>query len=83
MMAYELELNGHDPEIDYLNCWPDEVVRLQGRNIHITQFVGNSSATTTFSKRHRGEEESNSWVLLATDRRSFYVMLDTYHMVRR
>lgn len=59
--AYDLELNGHDTEVEHLHCWPDDVVRLERWDIYVSELLCNSISSTTFSHRHEGEEGSQTW----------------------
>lgn len=58
--TYQLELNGHQTEIDNLHQRPNHEVGFQGWDIHISQLVGNSSSSASFSNGHDGKEASNA-----------------------
>ena len=54
--TYNLELDGHDPEVDDLDCRPDQEVGLERRNVDVLELALNSALSTTLGKGHVCEE---------------------------
>ena len=61
-LTYNLELDGHDPEVDDLHSRPDQEVGLQRRDIDVLEFALHSALSTTLCNCHVCEERSKpSW----------------------
>lgn len=59
-ITHKLKLDRHQSEVDDLNGWPDGIVGLKGRHIHVPQLMGNGTSTTTLGNSHDGEEAGNT-----------------------
>lgn len=54
--THNLELDGHDPEVDDLHSWPDQEVGLQRRDINVLELALDGALSTTLGDGHVCEE---------------------------
>jgi hypothetical protein len=58
--TYQLELNRHQTEVDNLHSRPNNIIGLEGGNVHVPKLVGHSATTTTLSNCHGSVENSQT-----------------------
>lgn len=58
--TYDLELNGHDTEVDHLHRGPNDEVRLKSWHVNILELMGNGTPATTFADSHECEEAAKT-----------------------
>jgi len=58
--SYQLELHGHQAEVDDLDSRPHHVVRLDGGNVHVAHLLVNGPLSTSLGNRHGGEEAGDT-----------------------
>jgi hypothetical protein len=56
----QLELNRHQTEVDNLHSRPNNIIGLEGGNVHVPKLVGHSATTTTLSNCHGSVENSQT-----------------------
>lgn len=56
MVTNNLELNGHDAEVENLHGRPQEIVRFERRNVDVAELVDQGIPAAAFRHRHEGEE---------------------------
>lgn len=54
--TYQLELHGHQAEVDNLHSRPDDEVGLQRGDVHVTQLAHDGTTATTLGDGHDREE---------------------------
>lgn len=55
-MTYNLELDGHDSEVEHLHQRPDHIVRLERGNVDFLELGPDCSLATTLCDCHEAEE---------------------------
>ena len=54
--TYDLELDGHDSEVENLHAWPHHKVGLESWNIDVLKLPSNCALPTTFGNCHECEK---------------------------
>jgi hypothetical protein len=54
--TYDLELDGHDSEVENLHAWPHHKVGLESWNIDVLKLPSNCALATTFGNCHECEK---------------------------
>ena len=55
-----LKLQGHDPEVEDLNCGPEDVVGSEGGNVDILELLDNMLLSSSFCECHEGEKSAQA-----------------------
>lgn len=58
--THNLELNGHDTEVDQLNRRPDKEVRFKRRHVDVLEFASDGTLAATLADGHKCEEASET-----------------------
>jgi hypothetical protein len=58
--THNLELNGHDAEVEHLHCRPDNEVRFECRDVDVLELVLDGALATAFTDGHESEEASKT-----------------------
>jgi hypothetical protein len=60
--THNLELNGHDAEVDQLHRGPYDEVRLERRHVDVLELASDSAPTTALADGHECEEAAQTWM---------------------
>ena len=58
--TYNLELNGHDAEVDQLHRRPNDEVRFERRYVDILELTSDGAPATALADSHECEEASQT-----------------------
>ena len=58
--THNLELDGHDAEVDQLHCGPNDEVRLKRRHVNILEFASDGAPATALANGHECEEAAQT-----------------------
>lgn len=58
--TYNLELDGHDAEVDQLHCWPNKEVRFKCWHVDILEFASDGTLAAALADSHECEEASQT-----------------------
>lgn len=58
--TYNLELDGHNAEVENLNGRPYDVVCLQSRYVDVLELASHGALSSALSHRHESEEASKT-----------------------
>lgn len=58
--TYNLELNGHNAEVDQLHCWPNDEVRFECWHVDVLEFASDGALAAALADGHECEEASQT-----------------------
>lgn len=67
--THNLELNGHDAEVEHLYRRPDNEVRFECGNIDVLELVLDGALATAFANGHESEEAAETWAIVSSTTR--------------